>query len=127
MADKSLPPLRGVGNLKRVTDFLADNVSESITAAHISAFLMVVTMGGECTIKDLAKAYNKSQSTTYYHIQVLGEGYVVTGRVTKGYGLVEATADPTDSRRKIIRYTPKGRSVASAIFNILADNSNTGE
>ena len=75
------------------------------------------------SMQELVTQTGLAQSSISRNVQALSRWHWQRDRETKlpkdGYNLVEAADDPTDSRRKIIYLTPKGRTLASKVISAI--------
>lgn len=94
---------------KAIEDFRA--VDPEIPAQGVALFLYSAIYPG-CTMTDLQKHLGMTQSSCSRNVSALSEWH----RLEKpGLGLVAATPDPMERRRKIVRLTEKGEQLAASL------------
>jgi hypothetical protein len=104
---------------------LAEIAPRHLTLAQASFFLaaaMADRAGKPATFTELQEAVgpaiNRSLHTTYRVF--LNEGRIRNGKRQDGLGWLRRETDPSDNRRKWIKLTPLGQSVADEIGQALA-------
>lgn len=83
--------------------------------------LLVVAMGNETPMADLADATGVGQSSVSRNVAILGQG--INPR-EQGYGLLEAYEDPEFRRRKLVRLTAHGKELVKELEKPIGGKSN---
>ena len=71
--------------------------------------LLTVVMHEGCTIKEIKDRVGFSYASASRNVAALSKWHRLK---RPGYDLVEATADPYELRRKLVKLTPKGKEMA---------------
>jgi DNA-binding MarR family transcriptional regulator len=75
--------------------------------------LLLIARYEGLSLKDLAHRANVGMASASRYVAMFGsQGY----RGEKGLGLVEALEDPMERRKKIIKLTPKGKTVVNKLL-----------
>ena len=88
---------------------------DTMPLQYVTAFLLVATDEDQ-NVSEYAKRAGTSQSLMTRHLADLG---MVNRYHEEGFGLVEAYDDLMDRRNRLIRLTPKGRSLVWEICEAL--------
>lgn len=84
-----------------------------------AAVFVTIALNEGITMKDLGQRCGLAQSTSSRNVALLSDKL----RHDKdGYGLVVATEDPVERRRKIIKLTPRGKRVAASLCDIIRES-----
>lgn len=94
---------------KAIEDFRG--IDPEMPAQGVALFLYSAIYPG-CTMTDLQKSLGMTQSSCSRNVSALSDWH----RLDKpGHGLLAATPDPMERRRKIVRLTEKGEQLAIAL------------
>lgn len=82
------------------------------------AVLLTIAAEEDVPMAEVARVTNLSQASISRNVAALG---MIHRKKKPGYGLVDAYEDPMERRRKLLRLTPKGRSLINKITKQIAD------
>lgn len=93
-------------------DLLRERLDPNMPVQMAAVFLVVARWPG-ITMTDLAGVVGMSQASCSRNVAALSRQH----RLGKsGHDVLEATEDPAERRRKIVRLTPKGETIVSALM-----------
>lgn len=109
---------RDIQLLLTLVETIRDRVDRNIPITALHALVAIALRPG-ITMAALEKEVGVSQSTTVRNIQTLS----AWDRDKPGLGLVEATDDPHESRRKILFLTKKGGEVMERLISLMRNEA----
>lgn len=90
-------------------------IGARMEAQQMIVFLHIAYRADPVPFVELAKAADLQRGTISNNVMALGDGKPGA----PGYGLVIATEDPMERRRKMAKLTRKGREVATSVLSAI--------
>ena len=104
-------------SLFKTLEFIKDKAQNPELQVVSVQVLLEIAMRPETPMADIENATGLSQAAVSRNVAKLGPGISIK---EKGAGLVEAYEDPEYRRRKLVKLTPRGRTVVTELVSMLS-------
>jgi DNA-binding MarR family transcriptional regulator len=104
-------------NLFKTLDFIKEKTQNPELQVVSVQVLLEIAQRPETPMADIEAATGLSQAAVSRNVAKLGAGISIK---EPGAGLVEAYEDPEYRRRKLVKLTPRGKSVITELNNLLS-------